>query len=279
MALLMHLGFDNARRLKRTTYYLQYRDIRFKLIQNNPRKWSDVLLTLVPQNDKVLQEQAFVAAGEFLSALSWQNSSPIFVRNLGGFGVRDSSLLRESRCRIFSPPRQAFMTNSGGYDITRLPKVESEEHRIALTLMREALSSNKDFLSFLFYWQVLEVRGGKPVSWINKIFHKQSRVHVSQNELAILEPQGRRLGETLQDDCRHAIAHIRRRAGKRALRFDRSEENRRIAVSTNVIQRLAKLYVKDVLALRDVVFLVRKGGRGFPMYVDRQAGLAKPLAY
>ena len=108
MALLMHLGFDNARRLKRTTYYLQYRDIRFKLIQNNPRKWSDVLLTLVPQNDKVLQEQAFVAAGEFLSALSWQNSSPIFVRNLGGFGVRDSSLLRESRCRIFSPPSAGF---------------------------------------------------------------------------------------------------------------------------------------------------------------------------
>jgi len=177
------------------------------------------------------------------------------------------------------PPRQAFMTNSGGYDITRLPRVESEEHRIALTLMREALSSNKDFLSFLFYWQVLEVRGGNPVSWINKMFHKQSRVHVSQNELAILELQGRRLGETLQDDCRHAIAHIRRRAGKRALRFDRSEENRRIAISTNVIQRLAKLYVKEVLALRDVVFLVRKGGRGFPMYVDRQAGLAKPLAY
>ena len=275
----MHFCFDNARRLKRTTYYLQYRGVRFKLIQNNPRKWSDVLLTLVQQNDKDAQARAFAAAGEFLSALSWQNSSPISVRNAGGFGVRDSVRLRQARCRVFSPPRQAFMTNSVGYDITRLPSVETDRQRIALTLIREALSSNKDLLSFLFYWQVLEVGGDNPVRWINKMYHKQSRVRVSQHERAILDLKGRRLGESLQDDCRHAIAHIRRRAGKRALKFDVSEENRRNAVSTNVIERFAKLYVKDTLDLCQVVTLVRKGGRGFPTYVDKTDRRGSILAY
>lgn len=279
MALLTHFCFDNACRLNRTTYYLQYRGIRFKLIQNNPRKWSDVLLALVPENDRLSQECAFGAAGEFLSALSWQNSSPISVRNAGGFGVRDSLRLRQARCRIFVPPRQAFMTNSSGYDITRLPEVETQEQRIALTLFREALSANKDFLSFLFYWQVLEVAGGKPSGWINKFFYRQSRVHVSQREREILDLKGRRLGDVLEDDCRHAIAHIRRKPGRQALRFDNSEENRRIAVSTNVIQRFAKLFLKEALDLRRNVFLIRERGRGFPTYVDRRARRAGILAY
>jgi len=50
--------------------------------------------------------------------------------------------------------------HSVGYDINRIPEIETEEQRDALVLFREASSSNNDYLAFLFFWQVIEIGKG-----------------------------------------------------------------------------------------------------------------------
>ncbi len=150
MPFLMHIAFDNSHRLKRQVYYLEYQGVRFKLIQNNPRKWADVLLTLVPSDDEVAQERAYAAAGEFLSALSWENSSRVALQQAGGMGVPSGYPLRRARCRVFVFPQIPYGGNLVGYRLSVIPAIESEAQRKALTLFREARSSNKVWLSFLF---------------------------------------------------------------------------------------------------------------------------------
>ncbi len=71
MAYLMDIALDNAHRLRRKSYLFEYQGFRFKLVQDNPRKWSDHLLTIVPQDDHALEDRAFMTAAEFASALSW----------------------------------------------------------------------------------------------------------------------------------------------------------------------------------------------------------------
>lgn len=79
MQYLMDIGFDNSSRLCRNVYYFEYKGIRYKLIQNNMRKWCDVLITIV-ENDSLLKNQAYFVASEFLAALAWQNKSSIKLR-------------------------------------------------------------------------------------------------------------------------------------------------------------------------------------------------------
>ena len=85
----MHIGFDNTSRLCRDVYYFEYKGIRFKLIQNNIRKYCDVLLTIIPgRNNQEAQNIAYITAAEFLSALSWENNSLVKVHHEGGIGSR-----------------------------------------------------------------------------------------------------------------------------------------------------------------------------------------------
>jgi hypothetical protein len=56
-----------------------------------------------------------------------------------------------------------------------------------------------------------------------------------------------------------------------ALRFDDGLENRRLAISTRVIGRLAALYIERDLDLKELVYLARRRGRGFPKYVDQES--------
>lgn len=77
MNYLLQIGFDNSHRLSRKEYFFEYRGVRFKLVQRNPRKWSDALLTIVPEMNGAANELAFARAAEFLSALGWQNHSMV----------------------------------------------------------------------------------------------------------------------------------------------------------------------------------------------------------
>ncbi|GAI13342.1 unnamed protein product, partial [marine sediment metagenome] len=152
MAYLMHIGFDNSRRLWKDVYYFEYRGIRYKLIQNNIKKWCDVLLTILPDsNDRKAQDDLYINASEFLSALSWENNSLVKVHNLGGAGIPDNFKLRNAKCRCYSFPRVPFSGHIVGYDISCIPEIETEEQRDALVLFREASSSNNDYLAFLFF--------------------------------------------------------------------------------------------------------------------------------
>ena len=270
MPYLMHIAFDNGRRLSRNVHYLEYKGVRFKLIQNNPRKWSDVLLTIIQENhDSDAQQVAFAAAGEFLSALSWHNSSPITLRHIGGHGIRAGFRLRQAQCRSFDFPDLPFQGQITGYGISQIADIRNDSQRVALTLYREALSSNKELFSFLFYWQIIEIQNRDAVGWINKMqARRPQRLYLDARDIQRLPLGRRRLGEYLQDDCRHAIAHIRRRPGLAPLRFDDEDEGRRLAISTRIVQELARHYIRTALGVGGTLHLVRPGSGGFPRYVD-----------
>jgi hypothetical protein len=272
MPYLLNISLDNPNRLKRKVNYFEYRGVRFKLVQNDPRKWSDSLLTIIPNDYRSPEAHvAYAAAGEFASALSWEFDVGVTVSGLGGGSFPPTLTLRNARPRQFVFPRVPFSRVSrmvGGHSIERIARVTNEQQRIGLTLYREALSSNKELLSLLLNWQVLEIRHKDPVGWINKVVRKHAHDLV---EVIRLLPElplaGRSLGNYLLDDCRDAIAHIRRRPGKRALKFDDDDESRRLWYSAKVTKELARFYIRTHLSVTDRLYLVRPSG-GFPTYLD-----------
>jgi Methylamine utilization protein MauJ len=149
--------------------------------------------------------------------------------------------------------------------------VGTEVQRKALSLFREANASNNDYLAFLFFWQVLEIDGTHPHNFINKTFSKRPRgLRLDQWDLNNLPLRDRSLGNYLQEHCRHAIAHITRQAGLRALDLDERDERFRLAISTRVVKAFAEYYVLNALGLNDHLHLVRHKKNDFPIYVDRQ---------
>lgn len=284
MPYLMHIGFDNSSRLWRDVYYFEYKGIRYKLIQNNIRKWCDVLLTILPDHrDKISENNAYINASEFLSALSWENNSQVKVYNLGGCGIPNSLRLRNAKCRMFNFPQVPFSGYIVGYNICRIPEIENEEQREAIILFREASSVNNEYLAFLFFWQILEIGKNDPIGWINKTYrNNRNRIRLLNDEFNRLPLKGKSLGNYLYDDCRNAIAHIpRRKRGKLKLKIDTPEDNARIAISTRVVKEFARFYIKDKLNLQKSIFLVRKRGKGFPIFINEKYARKYPctIAY
>ncbi|MBI5057399.1 MAG: hypothetical protein HZB61_12365 [Nitrospirae bacterium] len=270
MKILTTIGFDNSARLCRNTYYFEYKGVRFKLIQRNMRKWCDALFTII-QNDDNSKNLAFNAASEFLTALSWQNDSRIKLRPPGGISVPDNFQLRKAKSGFFSFPEIPYHIVSRGYDICIIPEIETEEQKTALILFREALSSNNVYLSFLFYWQILETGGNEPIGWINSVIRKKknyNRLLVSKAEINHLPLNGKSLGNYLYDDCRNAIAHIRRDSGKVKLKFDSLDDIKRLAISTNVVKKFARFYIENNIRLQNNLYLVRQKGTDFPVFVN-----------
>jgi len=270
----MHIEFDNSGRLRRNVYYFEYKEVRYKLIQNNFRKWCDVLVTIVEDhNDQNSINNAYILASEFLSSLSWQNNSKISLHYSGGIGLPDKVPLKKVKSKIHNyRPQISFSDYSKGYyDICEIPKIETENQKIALTLFREALHSNNEYLTFLFFWQALETGGNDPIGWVNKVYRREknfNRLLVSKDEVNHLPLNGKSLGNYLYDDCRNAIAHIKRDQGKVELKLDSAEDKRRIAISTNVVKKFARFYIEDKLKLQNRLYLVRKNGKGFPVFVN-----------
>jgi hypothetical protein len=272
MKMLTTIGFDNSARLCRDTYYFEYKGIRFKLIQKNMRKWCDALLTIIPADEKS-KNQAYLAASEFLTALSWQNNSRIKLGLLGGISVPDNFQLRKAKSGFFSFPKIPYHIFMKGFDICIIPEIETEEQKAALILFREALSSNNEYLSFLFYWQILETGDNGPIEWVNNVVRKKknyNRLLVSKDEIKYLPLNGKSLGNYLYEDCRNAIAHIKRDPGKVKLKLDSLDDIKRITISTNIVMKFARFYIEDKLKLQKKLYLVRKKGDGFPVFVDEK---------
>ena len=183
MPYLMIIGFDNSSRLAKRVYYFKYKETRFKLIQTE-RKWTDVLLSIIDNDrDQTAQERVFANAAEFLTALSWENNSLVKFKYQGGRGLKEGLTLRQAQNSIRSFPETPFIGFTVGYNLTTIPKIETNEQRVALTLYREAKSSNNVYLSFLFYWQVLEVGKGDAVGWVNKSYVKRRPEFFSEFDL------------------------------------------------------------------------------------------------
>jgi hypothetical protein len=273
MSYLLTMSLDNPNRLNRKVHYFEYQGVRFKLVQNNPRKWSDTLLTIVRNGDRSPEAHAaYSAAGEFASALSWEFDAGVTIGGLGGGSFRSDLTLRNAKPRQFVFPRVPITRINqavGGYSIERIARITDDHQRIALTLYREALSSNKDLLSLLLYWQILDVRSKDQVGWINKAVRKHPKELVQViGYLPELPLAGRSLGNYLLDDCRDAIAHIRREPGRRPLKFDDDDESRRIWYSARVTKDLARFYIRTHLNVTDPLYLVRPRKGGFPTYLD-----------
>jgi hypothetical protein len=269
MNYLLQIGFDNSRRLSRKEYLLEYRGVRFKLVQRNPKKWSDALLTIVPEMDGAATELAFARAAEFLSALAWQNHSMVAFWQSGAHSWPGELSLDEAKPFMSEPPRIPGGGTVLGYDPIRIPHVKTDEQRIALALFREAYASNNDYLSFLFYWQVLEVRGQKPEDVVDKTWRKdRACVRLPNSDIDNLPLAGQTLGHYLLDDCRHAIAHIRRKYGKKTLDLDKPAERNRLTYSTRVIKAFAECYIRQILGLTEHLYLVRGQRNEFPTFAD-----------
>lgn len=268
----MHIGFDNSRRLQRRVYYFEYRGIRYKLIQNPSRKWCDVLLTIIPGKSTQAHENlAYATASEFLSALSWANHSRVKVYPMGGVGVREGFTLRRAKCRIRTFPRIPFCGYTIGADLSCIAQIDTDEQKEALALFREAASSNNDHLSFLFFWQVLAVAGGDSAALVDKIWrkHRAEIVGTREDLFSNLNLNGKRLGEYLREDCRNAIAHIRRAPGKTKIVMGSLEDEQRISISTYIVRQFAMFYLQEKLRMCKQMYLLRRRGRGFPEYVPQ----------
>lgn len=264
---LLTIAFDNSRRLSTKTHYFSYGGVEFKLVQDNPRKWADHLMAVVEDDDARLR--AFRAAAEFMSALAWENNSRIAVWETGYRSWPSALSLRQARPSVFTFPRIPFGGAITGYDISRLPHIETEFQRRALALFREARASNNDYLSFLFYWQVLEVRApSEAVNFVDKSFWRnRAKLRIHQEDLAELSLNGRTLGQYLLDDCRHAIAHLRRTPGRKQLDIDDPADRRRLAHSVRVISAFAEHFIKEQLRLNKVLFLRRLKRGAVPIYL------------
>lgn len=275
----MQICFDNDHRFSRNYYLFEYKGVKFKLVQNNPRKWADSLLTVLPKYSPDTLDTAFKSASEFLSALSWELKSRIMVGGVGGGSWKDHFPLSKAKPTAFTFPRIPFGGLIWGYNLYSIPNINTDYQRTALTLYREANASNNNYLSFMFYWQVLETRNTEAVGYVDKIYNKKrNELMLQDHYLSALPLDGKTLGVYLQEDCRHAIAHIRRKPGKRKLDLDKLEERTRISHSVIVVKAFAEHYIKYSIVLDDSLHLVRKSKNTFPIFAGKKSIMEQGLS-
>lgn len=275
----MQICFDNDHRFSRNYYLFEYKGVKFKLVQNNPRKWADSLLTILPNYSQNTLDVAFKAASEFLSALSWELKSRIMVGGVGGRSWKAQFPLSKAKPSAFTFPRIPFGGLIRGYNLYSIPNIKTDYQRTALTLYREANASNNNYLSFMFYWQVLETRNTDAVGYVDKVYRKKrSELMLKDHHLSSLPLNGKTLGVYLQGDCRHAIAHIKRKPGKRKLDLDNLDERTRISSSVIVVKAFAEHYIKNSIGLNNSLYLVRKSRNTFPLFADENSIMKQGLS-
>src|SRR5208282_2466477 len=117
----------------------------------------------------------------------------------GGCGWPDDYPIKKARPSIYSFPQIPFPGRVAGYDLFQLPHIQTDEQRTALTLFREANASNNEYLSFIFFWQVLEVgKGTKPEAFVDKSYRKQQNaLGAIKSDIDQLQLAGRALGNYL----------------------------------------------------------------------------------
>jgi hypothetical protein len=232
------------------------------------------LLTIIPEkNNEEAKNKAYAIASEFLSALSWENNSRVTIHPPGGARVRENYQLKQAKSCIFDLPR---IPTGGclavGYDVCRIPAIETEEQRNALILFREAYSSNNEYLSFLFFWQILEIGRNDPIGWVDKAYRtNRDKMRLSEEDITRLPLTKKNLGYYFHDDCRNAIAHIfKRPIEKVRLKLDTPADSTRIMHSTWVVKEFARFYIVDKLKLTKRMYLLRKHGKGFPIFIGEE---------
>lgn len=277
MPYLMEISFDNDHRFARKTYLFEYRGYQFKLHQENPRRWADSLLTILEDGTDQRCEDAFQVASEFLSALAWSIRSRIAVWECGGRSWQDIWKLSKAQPSAKTFPRIPFHGNVSGSKLVWIPKITSEEQRIALALFREANASNNDYLSFLFFWQIFDIGSTNAEGIIEKIRRRKPReVVMIQREVdkLPLRNHSNKLGKYLREEGRDAIAHIKRKPNKKKLELDNIAARAELSTAVRVVKTYAAYYIENNLGLQDRLWLKRKGRNGFPIFNHENATLS-----
>lgn len=282
MSYLMQIEFDNTNFFWKNIFYFEYKDKKFKFIQNKRNKWSNVLITIIKgqrQNNSVEENRTYNIASEYLSALTWEHNSIMKVWHSDNYSMGIPEEIRLSNAkvrRVFFRFQKSlyYYGYTYGSDFQIIPKVENEKQRNALILYREARSTNNDYLSFLFFWQVLEIgyKGG-PINWINKTWRsKQSKIKDSiKYDVEKISMGSKKIGEYLYQDCRTAIAHLYTlKKGIKSIKIDSLDDNIRFMRGRRIIQEFAQLYIKNELNLQKKLFLVRKSKNSFPVYLEEE---------
>jgi hypothetical protein len=283
---VLQMDLTSSVRFTEPTYLFQYQGVCFKLLRGNPPEESDAIITTIPSRDRdadrAAEKRAFAAAGEFVSALAWSIRLPMAVEPGGGMSLPGVVSVESARRVGRGWPPFFTKGNVYGYSISHIAAIETDEQRRALAIMREASSANKTILKFLLYWQVMDIPDWQAKKWVNAEWNA-GRVHLHDWDRRVLDESLARkdsLGDYLEDDCRHAIAHLQRRQGKRLLELDNIEDIRRMRISAAIAEELAESYVRKKLRLSKTMTLVR-GEDGFPVYVKDGDSAARryQLAY
>lgn len=277
----MKISFDSSVRLKRNVYYFKYRSHEFKLIQHRSPIYKNALFTIVQDCNEEYINSGYSAASQFLAAFSWEHSSKVVMSlGHGGSGINENFKLRSAKCHAFGHSVYR-KRRAGGFDIDVIPSLETPDQRTALILYRDAKSSNHIYLSFLLFWQIMDIQcGGKPSVWVNQVYKKYEKIpSVFDQDMHLLRFNGKpfnewlnknntSIGEYLLDDCRHAIAHIKRTSGRTPIRLDNATDNQRISWSLKIVHTCAKIYIEEHLKLDKRMYLVKRKDEQVPFYVE-----------
>ena len=173
---------------------------------------------------------------------------------------------------MFDFHKIAFCGGSKNNEISVIPEIENNEQRGALILFGEAKSTNNNYLYFLFFWQILEIDFGKPIDWIDKVYHKnRNKLNIWEDYINNLPLKGRNLGYYFHDDFKNAISHIfKREKGKKRIKIDTPNDNILISAGRIIIKEFARFFIENELKLKKELYLARKGGKGFPIYVNKE---------
>ena len=207
---------------------LEFEGRRFRWINHTPE--SKVVLSVRgrgPANER----QEIELVNRFLSALVWQNNTPI-VRS---FGVGGPKRLTPS---VSGVRLQTGLRVSPEYALSRVP-IATDRKVLALALHKEARNSQSVFNQFFNYWKILELglpRWRDAETWINTTVAAMSNGNEWLNRIS------GNPAEYLRDSGRHAIAHVLK---KPIVDPDSYEDQVRLERDVRIVRDLARSLINS----------------------------------
>jgi hypothetical protein len=140
---------------------------------------------------------------------------------------------------------------------------------MGVSLYREAQGVNNDLVSFLFFYQVLQTTDSNPVEYVDRTSGEIEDPDF-ERLIGMLPLNGKSLGEYLYEDCRHAIAHIKRDPSKDRLEInlDSAADAKRISVSVDIVKEFARKYIREELALHKYLYLANCPDVDLPVFME-----------
>lgn len=252
MAFLLQIGVSKQFRFARNCFLFEHAGHSFKYVQSSANRWADVVLCLVSNHGAEDEKAAYRAAASFLASVAWASGCRIAVHPIGGSSYPDGWSLQRAKPNI----RAFAVIPAAGigprFDVVRLAQVTEDIQERALSMYREVGVSSSQLLSFLLMWQIIELRY-KPEGWTTKQYNKVLKPSLEEH-VGRLPLKGRQLGEYLLNDCRHAIAHLKRKPGEVTLGLDDLADRARLSASLYVLDAIVRHFIRNDLGVNKTGF-------------------------